>query len=248
MELKIEKISKSYDGLTVLRNFSIQFIPGKINCVLGPSGCGKTTLLNIMAGLLQPEEGDISDFTGKDISYVFQEDRLLPWKTVRDNIRFVLQSRYSGNDLEEILDKNIRLIDLANFSRYYPHQLSGGMKRRVSIVRAFSYPSEIVLLDEPFKGIDISLKQNLMESIISIWNQDKRTLIYVTHDIDESIYLGHRIFIFTGRPARVIRHFDLPGNYGSEGSSGREVFELKEEIRRLLMDQDSGLLGNLENQ
>ena len=235
MEFRLKNITKFYDELAVLQHFSIDFIPGRINCVLGPSGCGKTTLLNIIAGLTSPDEAEYNGFLEKKISYIFQEDRLLPWKTVRDNIRFVLQSQYDGSQLDEIIDKNIALIDLKEFSGYYPHQLSGGMKRRVSIARAFSYPSEVILLDEPFKGIDISLKQSLMVSIRKIWEFDRRTLIYVTHDIEESVALGHRIFVFTGRPAKIIRHFDQPGNPGPGRGFTEGDLRLKEEIRKLML-------------
>ncbi len=235
MNLRLTNINKSYNDLEVLRNFSIDFIPGSINCVLGPSGCGKTTLLNIISGLTEWEGSN--DFKGKDTSYIFQEDRLLPWKTVKENIRFILQSKYNGQELEEVISKYVDLIELENFSSYYPHQLSGGMKRRVSIARAFSYPSEVVLLDEPFKGIDISLKLSLMSSIRKIWDIERRTLIYVTHDIDESILMGHRIYVFTGRPARVINHYDFPDNPGPQRDFSSQDYILKEKIRKLMMKE-----------
>lgn len=235
MNLELHHISKSYGSLEVLNDLSIDFLEARINCILGPSGCGKTTLLNIIAGLSRPDQGGLNGFTGKEISYIFQEDRLLPWKSVKENIRFILQSKYTGAELERIIQKNISLIELEKFSEYFPGQLSGGMKRRVSIARAFSYPSEIVLLDEPFKGIDISLKQNLMMSIQYLWESDRRTLIYVTHDIEEALSMGHRIFIFSGRPAEVIGRFEHPVPAGPGKIFSAQDNQLKENIRSLLI-------------
>jgi NitT/TauT family transport system ATP-binding protein len=233
--LKLEHVTKSFGDLNVLYNFSVEFVPGRLNCILGPSGCGKTTLLNLIAGITAPDQLGTNNFENRRISYIFQEDRLLPWKTVKENIRFVLHMHFSGEEMESTIARNIKLIELENFQDYYPMQLSGGMKRRVSIARAFSYPSEVVLLDEPFKGIDISLKQSLMLSLRMLWENEHRTLIYVTHDIDEAVLMGHRIYVLSTRPARVIGHFDQLENPGPGRALSPSENELKEKIRRLLI-------------
>jgi NitT/TauT family transport system ATP-binding protein len=235
LNFTLSHISKTFGELQVLDNFSIEFIENRINCILGPSGCGKTTLLNIIAGLIPADDGVVNNINNENISYIFQEDRLLPWKTVKENLRYVLRSRFSKNETEDIINKNISLIELENFANYHPHQLSGGMKRRVSIARAFCFPSEIVLLDEPFRGIDISLKYSLMSAIRAMWEKDQRTLIYVTHDIEEAVLMGHLVFVFSNRPAGIIGQFGQPDNRGPGRSLTYEENALKEKIRSLLI-------------
>lgn len=204
---KLNNIYKSYGSLKVFDDFSIQFNTNQINCILGPSGCGKTTLLNIIAGLIIPDSGRIEGINRDRISYVFQEPRLLPWKTIRENIEFALREKIPKETLHELIKKYIKLVELDGFEDYYPAQLSGGMKQRVSLARAFSFPSDIILMDEPFKGLDYKLKQSLQISFLDLWESDRRTVIYVTHDIDEAIELGQEIFIFSKQPVRILKTF-----------------------------------------
>lgn len=206
MGLKLININKSYDGLSIFEDFNIEFQEGKISCILGPSGCGKTTLLNIIGGLIKIDSGTMEGFDGKSFSYIFQEPRLLPWKTVEDNIDFVLSRELSYHERKEKIESLLKLVELEDYANYYPSQLSGGMSQRVSIARAFAVSSQIILMDEPLSGLDQSLKQNILKHFKEIWAKDRRTVLYVTHDIDEATILGDEMFVFSKSPVKILSH------------------------------------------
>jgi NitT/TauT family transport system ATP-binding protein len=204
MSLEIKSLYKAYDGNPVFSDFSIVFPEGTITCILGPSGCGKTTLLNIIGNILKPDSGTVTGFNGKAVSYIFQDPRLLPWKTVEENIRFVVSKELPEEERRRKTNQFISLVDLDDFAGYYPSKLSGGMRQRVSIARAFAFPSDIILMDEPLKGLDIKLKLNLIRTFSLIWQADKRTVIFVTHDVDEALLLGNEIVVLSNAPARIV--------------------------------------------
>ncbi len=206
MGLKLININKSYDGLSIFEDFNIEFQEGKISCILGPSGCGKTTLLNIIGGLIKVDSGIMEGFDGKSFSYIFQEPRLLPWKTVEDNIDFVLSRELSYSERKEKIEYLLKLVELEDYANYYPSQLSGGMSQRVSIARAFAVSSQIILMDEPLSGLDQSLKQNILKHFKEIWAKDRRTVLYVTHDTDEATILGDEMFVFSKAPVKILSH------------------------------------------
>ncbi len=206
MHLELKNISKAFGGITLFDDFSIAFDEGKITCILGPSGCGKTTLLNIIGAIVTPDSGSINGFADQRISYIFQDPRLLPWKTVRENIGFVLPHDLPAAERKSTTDRFIRLVELENFADFYPAKLSGGMRQRVSIARAFAYPSEMILMDEPLKGLDIKLKLNLIRTFSRIWETDRRTVIFVTHDVEESLLLGNEILVMSRPPVQVVAH------------------------------------------
>lgn len=222
---KVQKIYKSYGELKVLNNIYLEFPKEKTTCILGPSGCGKTTLLNILAGLIPKDSGEIFGFEG-DKSYIFQEDRLIPWKTVKENLEFVLKGKMDKNRGQEIIDNYLGLVNLEEYKYYYPKDLSGGMRQRINILRAFIYPSKLIIMDEPFKSLDINNKKILMDFFVDLREKDNKTCIMVTHDIEEAISLGHRIVILSEKPSKVKRILDLE-NY-------KDRFKLKEEINREL--------------
>ena len=213
MSLHIINLHKSYDDLLLFSNFNLDFAEGEITCILGPSGGGKTTLLNIIAGLVEPNGGNLVGFNGKVLSYIFQDPRLLPWQTVQENIEFVLTDAYEQTQRQTIASRFIKLVELTGFASYYPSQLSGGMRQRVAIARAFAYPSDLILMDEPLKGLDVKLKMNLLKAFSRIWQADKRTVIFVTHDVDEALMLGNTIIVLGDIPiavkARVSIDIDL---------------------------------------
>jgi len=204
MSLEIKGLYKDFDEISLYRNFCIDFPEGTITCILGPSGCGKTTLLNIIGNIIKPDSGTLIGFDKKVTSYIFQDPRLLPWKTVKGNIEFALSKDLPVEEREKLTDRFIRLVELDAFAGYYPSKLSGGMRQRVSIARAFACPSDIILMDEPLKGLDIKLKLNLIGTFSRIWQADKRTVIFVTHDVDESLLLGNEIVVLSQAPVQII--------------------------------------------
>lgn len=206
MNFFIHNIDKQYNGQDIFHHFNMELKRGIITCILGPSGCGKTTLLNIIGGILKPDNGTLEGFDGIHFSYIFQEPRLLPWKTVRGNIEFVLDDSISKAERRLRVTELIRKVELEKFADYYPSQLSGGMRQRISIARAFACPSDIILMDEPLTGLDINLKKSMLEWFSQIWQSDRRTVIFVTHDVDEAIAIGNEIVVFSQAPVKILAH------------------------------------------
>ena len=206
MAVELNKIYKKYKSQVIFNDFSLSFPENQITCILGPSGCGKTTLLNIISRTEAVDKGIITGIDLDKVSYIFQETRILPWKSTVENIDLVLKG-LSGEECRQLSLKYLKLVGLEEAAYKYPHQLSGGMKQRVSIARAFAYPSDVILMDEPFKGLDIITKQNILNAFKNIWNEDKRTVIYVTHDVDEAFLLCDHLVIFSNLPVKVIKQF-----------------------------------------
>lgn len=240
MTVGVQSLTKSFGTLSVLQNFNMEFAHNQITCILGPSGAGKTTLLNLLSGLLIPDSGQVLGLNGEAVSYLFQEPRLLPWKTVRGNFDFVLSAAYP--DLvkrSEIINAYLKLVELTDFAEYYPAQLSGGMKQRVAIARAFAYPSKILLMDEPFKTLDMQLKYSLMSDFLELWQKDKRTVICVTHDLEEALYLGDRICVFSTLPARVHKEFSIDLPRESRKHHDQRLSEIRAELLNILLGETS---------
>ena len=192
-----------------LEGLDLEVYDREFFCLLGPSGCGKSTLLRLVSGLLEPDAGTIDinrEANGEHplTSMVFQEHGIFPWKTVLDNVAFGLKMRGMEREKRyEIARDYIQRVDLSEFESAYPHQLSGGMKQRVGIARAFANDPEIFLMDEPFGSLDSQTKQYLQDELLSLWHGSKKTVVYVTHDIHEAIRLGDRIGIMQARPGRI---------------------------------------------
>ena len=200
----LDKVSKSYPSGPVYKDFSLSIEEGKITCLLGASGCGKTTLLNMLAGLL-PYQGRIAGVPGR-VSYIFQEERLLPKLTVRGNVALVLGRRADAGRVSDILKK----VELSGKEDAFPAELSGGQAQRVSIARAFAYPSGLILMDEPFASLDTALKIRLIGVFCRLWEEEKRTAVFVTHDADEALMLANRIVVLKG--GRVAAEFRPEGS------------------------------------
>ncbi len=183
--IEFKNITKKYGSLTVYENFNLSLEEGKITCILGESGSGKTTLLNMLAGLT-PYEGEISQKAA--CSYIFQQPRLVPSLTVRGNLKLVCKDK---NRVEEML----LAVGLSDKAGAYPAQLSGGQAQRVSIARAFLYPSSLILMDEPFSSLDLALKLKISALFLKLWKRERRTAVFVTHDADEAAMLSNRVLV-----------------------------------------------------
>lgn len=234
MSIEIKGLHKSFAEITLFNDFSITFPEGTITCILGPSGCGKTTLLNIIAKSVSFDGGNLVGFDNKVISYIFQDPRLLPWKTVEGNIDFVLSRELPLDERKKIVDKFINLVELNGFANYYPAQLSGGMRQRVSIARAFAYPSDVILMDEPLKGLDIKLKLNMIRAFTRIWQTDKRTVIFVTHDVEEALLLGNEILVLSQAPVSIKAQYSVNQPLSDRSLNNQYFIDLKQELLTIL--------------
>ncbi len=210
MKIEINQLDKAFGEQIIFKAFDLTIPAEKITGISGPSGCGKTTLLKMIAGLIKVDSGEIKGADPASISYIFQEPRLIPWRTVRENLRFVLktsQTRRAGVD-DDRINAMLSLVGLAEVGTYFPDQLSGGMRQRVAMARAFLYPSQLLLMDEPFSSLDQALKDQLMEAFLNIWESDRRTVIFVSHDEDEIRGLSHQILRFSQKPVRLLKRED----------------------------------------
>lgn len=212
--LKIKNITKTYHHkkhkVEIIKNLNLSIKNGEFIAIVGPSGCGKTTLLKIIAGLIKPTTGQILldrmkiTKPGRDRGMVFQQFTLFPWLTVKENISFGLDLRkIKTNEKEKIIDHFLEITELKDFADYYPKKLSGGMQQRVAIARTLANDPKILLMDEPFSALDSQTKENLHKQLEYLWRKLKKTIIFVTHDLEEAIFLADRIFILTERPARL---------------------------------------------
>ncbi len=221
--LEVEDLSKSYphpggEATPALENISFGIAAGEFVSLVGPSGCGKTTLLMCIAGLIKPSSGRVAvegaavDGPPKDLVLLFQEynKSLFAWRTVLGNVHFGLEARgRPALDAEAKAHWLIRLVGLEGFERHYPWQLSGGMQQRVAIARALAYEPEVLLMDEPFGSVDAMTRLELEDGLLKLWKELGTTILFVTHDIEEAIYLSDRIYVLGRRPSRVIRALEV---------------------------------------
>lgn len=178
--LSIKDINKRYDGRTVYENFNIDFYVNKVNCTVGKSGCGKSTILNIISGIIPNDSNNFTSLESIGLSYIFQEDRLIDWLTVEENIKLVAKTHYNKEKVEALSQKYLKLVGIEEYKNNYPQMLSGGIRQRVNIARAFIYPSKIIIImDEPFKSIDVKNKKIIMDSLKEILNKESRTVLFV---------------------------------------------------------------------
>lgn len=222
--LSITDICKTYtteegDEVKSLLNFNMDVHNKEFICFIGPSGCGKTTLLRIIAGLEKPDRGAILlnnmpiRGPGFERGMVFQEYSLFPWRTVLKNITFSLEmKKVPKSQREKIASEYLHLVGLSKFADSYPHELSGGMKQRVAIARALVNDPKVLLMDEPFGAVDAQTRNRLQQELLKIWERDRKTIIFVTHSVDEAVFLADRVAVFTARPGRIkeIISIDLP--------------------------------------
>lgn len=230
-----------------LENTSIQIPEGRFVSIIGPSGCGKSTLFNIIAGLIKPTKGKVL-LDGKNIigenghvGYMLQKDLLLPWRTILENV--VLGLEVKGGKKEENIAKAIPLIHkygLKGFENHFPNELSGGMRQRAALLRTVLYDAEIILLDEPFGALDAQTRLMMQNWLLNIWTDLKKTILFVTHDIDEAIYLSDDIYVLSPRPGRLKTKItvDLPRPRNEGTLLSPEYIELKQTLLDLLKNED----------
>lgn len=234
--LKIHNLNKKFDDLIVFDNLSMEIPKNKISCVLGPSGCGKTTMLNLISGIQEPQSGQLDDFKTLTFSFIFQDARLLPWKSIQNNLDFVLKSKYSVEERKDIINKYLDIVELLDFKDYYPHRLSGGMKQRAAIARAFAFPADVLIMDEPFKGLDIKTKKTIIDKFIQLWNQDKRTVIFVTHDLEECLQVADKIFVFSKLPTKVIYEDIIKIPQDKRKLNDVKLNDIEEKVKRIFFE------------
>lgn len=217
--LEAHNMTLTYPGSDVssaiFSNFNLRIYPGEFVCILGPSGCGKSTLLNAFCGLNTPAHGNIL-FNGtpkttlsEDVVLISQADHLFPWKTVEDHIAFSPKlHKTSKEQTDETVEKLLQVTGLTHARKKFPHELSGGMKKRVSIARALAAEPKVLLLDEPFSALDVRTRQQIQQFTHEIWQASNTTMVMITHDPEEAIYMAERVIVLGGTPCRIIEEFD----------------------------------------
>lgn len=245
-KVKALNIKKSFSGLDTLENVSVVLEENRFVSILGPSGCGKSTLFDIISGLEKPDEGSVfiegKNYTGKTgrVSYMRQKDLLMPWKTVLDNcaIPLIIKGQ-SLRQSREKADSYFSLFGLSGFEKYYPGQLSGGMKQRAALLRTYLFSDDIMLLDEPFGGLDAMTRRDMQLWLLKLLENFKSSILFITHSIDEAIFLSDKIYLFSKRPAIVKAVFEIkikrPRDYKVFTSD--EFNKIKGEILQLLLEE-----------
>ena len=242
MAIEVKNINKTFkskktDQLSVLSDINLKVEKGELVCLLGPSGCGKTTLLRLIAGLDQPTSGEIIANGEKvtkpsgDRAVIFQQYSLFPWLTVLQNVTFGLEMTKKGTKAENIeaAERYLTRVGLIDFKDSYPHELSGGMKQRVAIIRSLLNHSPILLMDEPFSALDMQNRHKLQEQLIGVWKRFENTIVFVTHDVDEAVYLADKIVIMGKNPGRIENVIEVDIERPRKRDS-KEFIELQESI------------------
>ena len=245
MKLTISGLDKSFGELKVLEDIKLAVAPGEFVSLVGPSGCGKTTLLRIVAGLEGSDRGEIHidgrrvSRPGIDRGFVFQADALLPWRTVLGNASIGLEINGTrGAEARSRTQALLRLVGLGGFEAYYPRQLSGGMRQRVNLARALAVDPEVLLMDEPFSALDAQTREIMQTELTRIWSSGRKTVLFITHQIDEAVYLSDRVVVFSRRPGRVsdVVPVDLPRPRALSVKRSPEFSACVERIWRLIED------------
>jgi NitT/TauT family transport system ATP-binding protein len=228
-------------AVVALDDVDLSVAPGEFVCIVGPSGCGKSTLLRILAGLDRQSAGHIrvkADGWAVENAMVFQDSGLFPWMSVEKNVRFGLDTRgVPASEADPRIDAALKLVGLSKFRRHYPHQLSGGMRQRTAIARAFVTDPAMLLMDEPFAALDAQNRAILQAELVRLWEQTGKTVIYVTHSIEEALLLGDRTVVMTAQPGRIKQIIDVPFSHPRDLmqlSASAEFGALKLDIWRVL--------------
>jgi NitT/TauT family transport system ATP-binding protein len=245
VDLRIENISHYYGAVEVLKDISLDIPQGQIICLIGPSGCGKSTLLRFLGGLERPTSGQVLQVGNppsgslNPLTYVFQHFALLPWRTVEGNIKLVLEDHgLSNSEMNDITTDVLERTRLSEFRKALPKQLSGGMRQRVAISRALAVRPAVMLMDEPLSALDSQTRELLMDDLVALWTRQPFTSVYVTHNLNEAVRLGHRVVVLSRRPGRIreIVDIDIPL---SERQLGDPLLEEKQKQLWALMREEA---------
>ena len=258
IKLQIDHLTKHYwleredRNVLALSDVSFSVEDGEFMAIVGPSGCGKTSMLNIIAGLLPYEEGDVLidgkrvNGPGIDRAVVFQHASLLPWRTIGGNVRYgmELQKRFDEATMRDRAEHFIKLVGLSGFERHYPSELSGGMQQRVNLARALAADPVVLLMDEPFAALDAQTREFMQAELLKIWSKAKKTVVFITHQINEAIYLADRVVVMSARPGRVKDVFKVPFGRPRNLSLKRDprFLELEDSVWKLI-EEESDRLG-----
>ena len=239
-KVEVNHLTKSFGSLKVLDDISFQVNDGDFLCIVGPTGCGKTTFLNSLVKLYDIDDGEILingeevDLNKHSIAYIMQEYSTMSWLTVKENVQFGMKVRkFSREKLNRKTEEVLRMVGLEKFADYYPEQLSASMLQRVSIARAFAVEPDLLLMDEPYGQLDLELRFRLEDELIRIWQETKTTIVFITHNIEEDVYMSQRIMVLTNKPTKVKEDFvnplPLPRNVTEE-----KFIEMRNKVTNLI--------------
>ena len=244
MDLHLDQITHRYDGAPVLDGIDLHIPTGRIVCLVGPSGCGKSTLLRLVGGLERPSEGEVRQIgTPPDgclnpLTYVFQDFALLPWRTVAGNIALVLEDHgLPKSRIDAVITDVLARTNLSDFRDALPKQLSGGMKQRVAIARALAVEPAVLLMDEPLSALDSQTRELLMEDLVGLWTRQAFTAVYVTHNLDEAVRLGHRIVLLSRRPGRIRDIVEIDTDLVDRRAGQADLEEKRAHLWSLMRDE-----------
>ena len=249
VEFVIKQVSKVYPGpseIKSLEDINLTIRDREFVCILGPSGCGKSTLLEILAGLQPPTSGEIFFNQEKlqtpnpKLGFVFQDPSLYPWRTVADNVELGLEFKGVGKaERRARAEKYLAMVGLSGFEKKYPHQLSGGMRQRAGIARALANDPEVLLMDEPFGALDAQTRTVMQELLLDVWDESHKTILFVTHDVDEAVFIGDTIYVMTARPGRIKARIEveLPNQRTFDLKLSEEFMKIKREVMGLIREE-----------
>lgn len=244
MELQFDGVAKTFGSLEVIKRFDNRISSGEIVALVGPSGCGKSTLLHMVAGLETPSEGRVVaggagvESPSPERTLVFQEHALYPWLTLRDNVALALEFQNQPKQAARAQARDwLERVQLTGFEDYYPHQVSGGMRQRAALARAFIARPKVLLLDEPFGALDALTRMTLQSVLKDLIKEERPTVMLVTHDVDEALYLADRVLVFSHRPATVLREIQL-GHIPKTHDLSAFAYERREVLKLLGIDAD----------
>lgn len=228
--IRLLNIKKSFNNLTVLDNIDMKFEEGSVTAILGPSGCGKTTLLRIVAGLISADSGEITGTDGKNLSFLFQEPRLLPWKNAWKNLELVLPDDLHKEARRKKCFEMLELVGLKGYENHFPSELSGGMCQRLAMARAFIIQSDILLMDEPFQSLDLKRRGQMISLFRSLWVKKRPLTIMVTHDVQEALLLSDKVYVLSEKPTGILAEIHNPVPFEERTVKNERLYELEKDI------------------